>query len=242
MTGCCVPGCSNSTTKGFSMRSFPRDRQRRALWIANIGKTNWEPKAHSRICEVHFSKDMWEKVRCDGKQKLKCNAVPTIFPSDQPHTDILVYNHNTGENDIDNLIDDKRSNISLLPISRAYLNESISANVEEEIDWEKQCEELKLLLNKSEQTCRKLRNAMKRREEVFNRIILKSDRYRRILKERLKRLRASNQNYEKLKINLEKIFNKDQIRILSRNGCKWSYDAIMQAIKLKHKCDNNKVE
>lgn len=52
MPGCCVPGCSNSTAKGFSMRSFPIDPERKALWIANIGKPNWEPKSHSRICEV----------------------------------------------------------------------------------------------------------------------------------------------------------------------------------------------
>lgn len=191
--------------------------------------------------QVHFSKDMWEKIRCDGKQKLKCNAVPTIFPSDQLQTNILVYNHNTGESGIDNLVDDERSNVNFLPISETCLNASISADVAEEIDWKKQCEELKVLLKKSEQTCKRLRSVMKRREEMFNRIIVKSDRYRRILKERLKILRERNQNYEKLKINLEKIFNKDQIIILSRNDCDWSYETIMQAIELKHICDNNKV-
>ena len=29
--------------------------------------------------QIHFSDDMWEKPRSDGKQKLKQNAVPTIF-------------------------------------------------------------------------------------------------------------------------------------------------------------------
>ncbi|CAL1686606.1 unnamed protein product [Lasius platythorax] len=241
MPGCCVPGCSNSTAKGFSMRSFPADRERKALWIANIGTPNWEPKANSRICEVHFSKEMWERVRCDGKQKLKCNAVPTIFPFHQLDTNISFDNHDKGENHIDgdNLANDKRSNINLLPISQAYLNASMSTNVEEEIDSKKQCEELRYLLRKSEQTCKKLRSTMKRREEMFNRIIVKSDRYRRILKERLKRLRESNQNYEKLKINLEKIFNKDQIIILSGNDCKWSYETIMRALDLKDTCGNN---
>lgn len=28
---------------------------------------------------VHFAEDMWEKPRIDGKRKLKCNAVSTIF-------------------------------------------------------------------------------------------------------------------------------------------------------------------
>ncbi|KYN13318.1 hypothetical protein ALC57_14499 [Trachymyrmex cornetzi] len=29
---------------------------------------------------VHFSPEMWEKPRIDGKKKLKYNAIPTIFP------------------------------------------------------------------------------------------------------------------------------------------------------------------
>ncbi|XP_018402508.1 PREDICTED: uncharacterized protein LOC108779571 [Cyphomyrmex costatus] len=31
---------------------------------------------------VHFSHDMWENNRADGKSKLKINAVPTIFGSE----------------------------------------------------------------------------------------------------------------------------------------------------------------
>ncbi|GAB1869843.1 THAP domain-containing protein 11 [Camponotus japonicus] len=242
MPGCCVPGCSNSTAKGFSMRSFPVDPERKALWIANIGKPNWEPKSHSRICEVHFSKDMWEKVRCDGKQKLKCNAVPTIFPSRQQGKSILFNNHNEDENDIDNdnLMNDK-NNINLLPISQAYSNTSISTNMEEEIDWKKQCEELRHLLRKSKQNCKYLQNTLKRREEMFNRIIVKSDRYRRILKERLKRLKANNQNYDKLRTSLEKVLDKGQIIVLNGNDRKWSCETIMRAIDSKYTCGNNKI-
>lgn len=33
-----------------------------------------------KIFQAHFAPDMWEKVRVDGKRKLKHNAVPTIFP------------------------------------------------------------------------------------------------------------------------------------------------------------------
>lgn len=191
--------------------------------------------------QIHFSKDMWEKVRCDGKRKLKCNAVPTIFPSYQLDKNSLFDNHDKGENDVDsdNLVGDKKNNINLLPISQAYLNASMSTNLEEEINWKKQCEELRDLLRKSEQTCKRLQNTMKRREEMFNRIIVKSDRYRRILKERLKRLRESNQNYEKLRINLEKVFKKDQIIILSGDDCK--YEAIMRAIDSRHTCGNNEI-
>lgn len=189
--------------------------------------------------QVHFSKDMWEKVRCDGKQKLKCNAVPTIFPSRQLDKNILSNNHNENDIDSDNLA--HKNNVNLLPISQAYSNASISTNMKEEVDWKKKCEELRHLLRKSEQTCKYLRNTLKRREEMFNRIIVKSDRYRKILKDRLKRLRENNQNYDKLRISLEKVFDKDQIIVLNENDCKWSYEAIMQAIESKYTCGNNKV-
>lgn len=29
--------------------------------------------------QSHFSAEMWENVRVDGKKKLKVNAVPTVF-------------------------------------------------------------------------------------------------------------------------------------------------------------------
>ncbi|XP_018377418.1 PREDICTED: uncharacterized protein LOC108770353 [Trachymyrmex cornetzi] len=32
------------------------------------------------MASVHFSPEMWEKPRIDGKKKLKYNAIPTIFP------------------------------------------------------------------------------------------------------------------------------------------------------------------
>ncbi|XP_077265802.1 uncharacterized protein LOC143899402 [Temnothorax americanus] len=80
MTGCCVVGCNNNSEKGFSLRRFPSNEERRTLWVSKIGRKNWKPSPNSHICEVHFAEDMWEKPRIDGKRKLKHNAVPTIFP------------------------------------------------------------------------------------------------------------------------------------------------------------------
>ena len=59
MPGCCVPGCSNCTEKGFSMRSFPSDKTRKALWIEHINNihrghqlSKWQPAKNSFVCEV----------------------------------------------------------------------------------------------------------------------------------------------------------------------------------------------
>ncbi|XP_025154727.1 uncharacterized protein LOC112588581 isoform X3 [Harpegnathos saltator] len=85
MPSCSVPGCCNRTTKGkkIHMACFPSDPKRKVIWINNIGKVNWEATKHSYICE--------EKTRVDGKRKLKCNAVPTIFsvPSERSGTCII---------------------------------------------------------------------------------------------------------------------------------------------------------
>lgn len=180
---------------------------------------------------------MWEKVRCDGKQKLKCNAMPTIFPSRQLDKNILSNKHNGNENNVnsDNLVNDKSNILYLLPIVQTYSSISTSTTMEKEVDWKKQCEELRHLLRKSEQTCKYLQTTLKRREEMFNRIIVKSNKYRRILKERIKRFKAINQNYDKLKISLEQVINKGQIIVLNGNDHKWSYETIMQLlIQNKH--------
>ncbi|KAF0706301.1 THAP domain-containing protein 1-like isoform X2, partial [Aphis craccivora] len=54
MPGCAAINCSNSATKGFLMKHFPKDK-------------------------VHFGEAMWEKTREDGSRRLKNDAVPTIF-------------------------------------------------------------------------------------------------------------------------------------------------------------------
>lgn len=89
--------------------------------------------------QVHFSKDMWEKVRCDGKQKLRCNAVPTIFPSHQleMNTNILLDNHKVKIKEIDigsdNMMVAEQNSTNLPPsIPQACVNSC--TNVEEEID------------------------------------------------------------------------------------------------------------
>ncbi|EZA48314.1 hypothetical protein DMN91_008110 [Ooceraea biroi] len=78
MTGCSAPFCNNSSKKGYVMKVFPRDAERRAIWAQNVDRADWEPTNNSCLCEVHFPSEMWER-RADKKRKLKQNAVPTIF-------------------------------------------------------------------------------------------------------------------------------------------------------------------
>lgn len=54
MPSCSVPRCSNRTKKGIKihMACFPSDPERKKLWIANVGKINWESTKYSYVCEV----------------------------------------------------------------------------------------------------------------------------------------------------------------------------------------------
>ncbi|XP_032672782.1 THAP domain-containing protein 5-like [Odontomachus brunneus] len=79
MPGCVAAWCTNSSTKGFKMCNFPRNKERQEAWVKNMNRKGWSPTPHSALCEIHFAPDMWEKVRIDGKKKLKACAVPTIF-------------------------------------------------------------------------------------------------------------------------------------------------------------------
>ncbi|XP_033228079.1 THAP domain-containing protein 5-like [Belonocnema kinseyi] len=78
MGGCCILYCRNSTEKGFSMKSFPVSPEKRELWLKMIDRPDWDPGLKSRICEAHFTSEMWEKT--ESGTKLSQDAVPTIFP------------------------------------------------------------------------------------------------------------------------------------------------------------------
>lgn len=265
---------------------------------------------------------MWEKLRCDGKKKLKHNAFPTIFPSLnlQSAKDIIFNDHNyTGtqynedlhvgrqssmltllsshqtsqteseddseisinnsitEKETENHLDCQQNNVNIKEFSASTLanqtenehdyeitinnsvNEEendlefqennvnikeflaseydkdfcVSVNLEEETDLRRQCEKLKAIL--------------KSREQMFCNIIKKSERYRLILRKRLKKLKEENkkltgmlQNYNNGAVkSLKQVFNEDQILALTSGNHKWSDDTIEKALRLKLICGSN---
>lgn len=52
MPGCAAVGCTNSSKKGFLMKRFPKDPQRRKVWAENVRRENWIPTDYSVLCEV----------------------------------------------------------------------------------------------------------------------------------------------------------------------------------------------
>ncbi|KYN04636.1 hypothetical protein ALC62_04508, partial [Cyphomyrmex costatus] len=50
MTGCSVPDCNNSTKKGYIIKVFPRNPEKRAKWASNIGRLKFNAMTISGFC------------------------------------------------------------------------------------------------------------------------------------------------------------------------------------------------
>jgi hypothetical protein len=59
---------------------FPKDCERRKIWIQKVRRENWTPKKNTVLCSKHFLDEEFEP-RCEHRQRrdLKRTAVPTLF-------------------------------------------------------------------------------------------------------------------------------------------------------------------
>lgn len=173
---------------------------------------------------------MWEKVRCDGKKKLKGNAVPGIFPT---HTQQWKDTHKTANKSDNDLIANKLKeevdfgggvnlehqlhfdiNKCKPPENLSVPNLTATFDAQDNIDWRKQCEELKILLEKSKKSYEGLYDTVKTQKKLFSKIIVRKNRRNSMLIKHIKQLTTESRNYKKLISNLRKVFNKDQIEVL----------------------------
>ncbi len=83
---CCVVGCHNNRRRdgprGIKFHSFPRDKDRRLIWIKAVKRANpskpselWQPKAFDVVCSDHFA----EGKKSNSKDSPSYN--PTVFPT-----------------------------------------------------------------------------------------------------------------------------------------------------------------
>ncbi|XP_019736608.1 uncharacterized protein LOC109522457 isoform X1 [Hippocampus comes] len=77
---CVVAGCRNRRTPGtgLSFYRFPRDPERKQLWIAAVNRQGWAPNDGSRLCSTHF---------ISGKQVKNPRSpdyVPSVFTPISP--------------------------------------------------------------------------------------------------------------------------------------------------------------
>ncbi|XP_075980189.1 uncharacterized protein LOC142979246 [Anticarsia gemmatalis] len=78
---CCVKGCSNNSNHKkkdpsalISFHAFPCNLELKTKWLRAIGRPNWSPPSHARICSVHFSQDQINYEGC--RIRIKDDAVP----------------------------------------------------------------------------------------------------------------------------------------------------------------------
>ncbi|KXJ07684.1 uncharacterized protein LOC110250208 [Exaiptasia diaphana] len=71
-TACCVPTCKNSTKRNsnLSFHKFPKAKKLRSEWVHLIGRKDFVPNEHHRVCSEHFP----------GGKKSYINNVPTVTP------------------------------------------------------------------------------------------------------------------------------------------------------------------
>ena len=88
---CVAAGCDTKNSEGYSLHTFPRDRDLREKWIRAVKRqrSNWDgPSKYSLLCSKHFEPDCFvtegsryrDEVGIPTKKRLKPDAVPTIFP------------------------------------------------------------------------------------------------------------------------------------------------------------------
>ena len=88
---CIAAGCNTKDSEGYSLHTFPRDKELRDKWIRAVKRqrSNWDgPSKYSLLCSKHFEPDCFktegsryrDEVGIPAKKRLKPDAVPTIFP------------------------------------------------------------------------------------------------------------------------------------------------------------------
>lgn len=54
MPGCADVNCSNSARKGFIMKHFPKDPERRRQWLIKTRRDNWQDFYVKKMCEENL--------------------------------------------------------------------------------------------------------------------------------------------------------------------------------------------
>ncbi|XP_046862575.1 THAP domain-containing protein 2-like [Xenia sp. Carnegie-2017] len=113
MVNCCVPGCTNYSSKskssGVSFHLIPKDPSRQKAWIARIRRENLPPLQYCYACSEHFAPDCFESDLRQKltpwqplKRRLKRDAVPSIFSfGPQPSKKRLSSEHRTEKRQAD---------------------------------------------------------------------------------------------------------------------------------------------
>ncbi|XP_022254246.1 THAP domain-containing protein 2-like isoform X2 [Limulus polyphemus] len=79
MPRCSAVGCSNISTKGCgkTFHLFPKNVERRQLWVARMRREKFKPSDKAVVCSDHFEEEYFDKT--GQTVRLRPDAVPTVF-------------------------------------------------------------------------------------------------------------------------------------------------------------------
>ncbi|KAJ8930624.1 hypothetical protein NQ314_016539 [Rhamnusium bicolor] len=76
MVNCSAYNCKSRSEKdepGVTFHSFPKDLEKRKVWISNTKINDWEPSKNSRLCSKHFEACYFYKT--DTQTRVRLNKV-----------------------------------------------------------------------------------------------------------------------------------------------------------------------
>ena len=91
MPQCCIAaGCNTTSSMGYSLHSFPKDKALRRKWIYAVKRqrSNWDgPSSSSLLCSKHSKEDCFategvqfcEALGVPAQKRLKADGVPIQY-------------------------------------------------------------------------------------------------------------------------------------------------------------------
>ena len=71
---CALPNCSNSSKKGWTLFSIPKEEAVQQVWCEHVGLDSSNLKSNSLLCQLHFNKD--DLIMFANSFRLRPGAVP----------------------------------------------------------------------------------------------------------------------------------------------------------------------
>ncbi|XP_066592889.1 THAP domain-containing protein 1-like isoform X2 [Prorops nasuta] len=264
MTGCSAPGCTNSDQKGYIMKIFPQNPERRIQWTNNVNRKGWKPTSRSFLCEVHFAPEMWENHRADGKRKLRWNAAPTIFGFRQENYLAATENssmslalHVTSESVEEHQEKSPSMENNIITSAIHMTSECIAKQMKEDHETADFYSSVKNNRSNDDKCCKEMEKKIKTVEKIMEQqsrfLRKKCASYKlqlQIIKEKLRRARLNEKamvkmkhQYQIFKTQIQKVFNEDQLKSLgNRRVRNWSNETIKKALHLHFSCGSTGYE
>lgn len=182
--------------------------------------------------QKHFTEDQWEKVRVDGKRKLKASATPTVFShsvsTPKRRKLVLCQQHPIAENKCSSSED-----------TGAELQQQFGAELQQQNEEDGPINSVEISDTYETSEC-EISNKLHKLEEFIKLQQIQISALKKkvsFLTLRNSRLRKKLQNrYTSVPSKFKKLFNENQLDCLHQKKVKWTADSVKKALQVKFAC------